>query len=338
MVIVMKPEATQEQITHMVERIEKFGVRAHVSAGEKRTVIGVIGDKTRLQGLPLEAMSGVENVMSISVPYKLTSREFRHEDTVIDVDGVKIGGNKIVMMAGPCAVETEEQLIRIAEEVKAAGASVLRGGAFKPRTTPYSFQGLGEEGLKLLALAKESTGLATITEVMSPSEVEMVARYSDILQIGTRNMQNFSLLKEVGMAQKPVMLKRGMSATIEDWLLAAEYILSNGNQNVMLCERGIRTYETYTRFTFDLNAIPVAKNLSHLPVIADPSHGTGRRELVIPMARAAVACGADGLIVEVHHDPENSWTSDGKQSLLPDQFAVMIRECKAIAAAIGREI
>lgn len=338
MVIVMKPEATQEQITHMVERIEKFGVRVHVSAGEKRTVIGVIGDKTRLQGLPLEAMSGVENVMSISAPYKLTSREFRHEDTVIDVDGVKIGGNKIVMMAGPCAVETEEQLIRIAEEVKAAGASILRGGAFKPRTTPYSFQGLGEEGLKLLALAKESTGLATITEVMSPSEVEMVARYSDILQIGTRNMQNFSLLKEVGLAQKPVMLKRGMSATIEDWLLAAEYILSNGNQNVMLCERGIRTFEPYTRFTFDLNAIPVAKNLSHLPVIADPSHGTGRRELVIPMARAAVACGADGLIVEVHHDPENSWTSDGKQSLLPDQFAVMIRECKAIAAAIGREI
>lgn len=338
MVIVMKPGTSQSVIERVVERVKQLGLRPQVVEGELRTIIGVIGDKSQLQGFSFEAMPGVEKTESISAPYKLASREFRYEDTVIDVAGVKIGGNKVVVMAGPCAVETEEQLIRIAKEVKAAGATILRGGAFKPRTTPYSFQGLGEEGLKILSAVKQATGLAIITEVMSPSEVEMVVRYSDILQIGTRNMQNFSLLKEVGLAQKPVMLKRGMSATIEDWLLAAEYILSNGNQNVMLCERGIRTFEPYTRFTFDLNAIPVAKNLSHLPVIADPSHGTGRRELVIPMARAAVACGADGLIVEVHHDPENSWTSDGKQSLLPDQFAELVKECKAIAAAIGREI
>jgi len=289
LVIVMKPSATEGQIQHIVDRLHEFGLREHISRGEERTLIGAIGDERVLRSIPLEAMPGVEKVMAVLAPYKLASREFQSEDTTINVDGVEIGGRKLVVMAGPCAVESEEQITRIAEAVKGAGALILRGGAFKPRTGPYSFQGLGDEGLEMLALAKERTGLPVITEVMSTQEVDLVAQFADIFQIGARNMQNFMLLKAVGQASKPVMLKRGMSATIEEFLLAAEYILSQGNHNVMLCERGIRTFETYTRNTLDINAVPVLKGLSHLPVIVDPSHGTGRRELVAPMSKAAIA-------------------------------------------------
>jgi 3-deoxy-7-phosphoheptulonate synthase len=276
--------------------------------------------------------------MAVLAPYKLASREFQREDTVIEVDGVEIGGRRIVIMAGPCAVESEEQITRIAEAVKGSGALILRGGAFKPRTGPYSFQGLGDEGLEMLALAKRRTGLPVITEVMSTQQVDLVDQFTDIFQIGARNMQNFMLLKAVGQARKPVMLKRGMSATIEEFLLAAEYILSQGNHSVMLCERGIRTFETYTRNTLDINAVPVLKGLSHLPVIVDPSHGTGRRELVSPVSKAAIAAGADGLIIEVHHDPENSMTGDGAQSLLPEQFSELMEELQKLAEAIGRSI
>jgi len=338
MVIVMKPNATEEQIQHIVDRLHEFGLREHISRGVERTLIGAIGDERVLRSIPLEAMPGVEKVMAVLAPYKLASREFKPEDTIINVNGVEIGGRKIVVMAGPCAVESEEQIMRIAEAVKEAGALILRGGAFKPRTGPYSFQGLGAEGLEMLALAKKKTGLLVITEVMSPQEVDLVAQFADIFQIGARNMQNFMLLKAVGQASKPVMLKRGMSATIEEFLLAAEYILSQGNHSVMLCERGIRTFETYTRNTLDINAVPVLKGLSHLPVIVDPSHGTGRRELVAPMSKAAIAAGADGLIIEVHHDPENSMTGDGVQSLLPEQFSELMGELQKLAEAIGRTI
>jgi len=334
----MKPSATEGQIQHIVDRLHEFGLREHISRGEERTLIGAIGDERVLRSIPLEAMPGVEKVMAVLAPYKLASREFQSEDTTINVDGVEIGGRKLVVMAGPCAVESEEQITRIAEAVKGAGALILRGGAFKPRTGPYSFQGLGDEGLEMLALAKERTGLPVITEVMSTQEVDLVAQFADIFQIGARNMQNFMLLKAVGQASKPVMLKRGMSATIEEFLLAAEYILSQGNHNVMLCERGIRTFETYTRNTLDINAVPVLKGLSHLPVIVDPSHGTGRRELVAPMSKAAIAAGADGLIIEVHHDPENSMTGDGAQSLLPEQFSELMVELQKLAEAIGRSV
>jgi len=338
MVIVMKPGATEEQIQHIVNRLHEFGLREHISKGEERTLIGAIGDERVLRSIPLEAMPGVEKVMAVLAPYKLASREFQSENTVIKVNGVEIGGNKIVVMAGPCAVESEEQITIISAAVREAGALILRGGAFKPRTGPYSFQGLEDEGLKLLAFAREKTGLLVITEVMSPQQVDLVAQYADILQIGARNMQNFMLLKAVGQTRKPVMLKRGMSATIEEFLLAAEYILSQGNHNVMLCERGIRTFETYTRNTLDINAVPVLKQLSHLPVIVDPSHGTGRRELVAPVSKAAVAAGADGLIIEVHHDPENSMTGDGAQSLLPGQFSELMGELQKLAEAVGRSI
>jgi 3-deoxy-7-phosphoheptulonate synthase len=338
MVIVMKPNATDEQIQHIVDRLHEFGLREHISRGEERTLIGAIGDERVLRSIPLQAMPGVEKVMAVLAPYKLASREFQREDTIINVDGVEIGGRKVVVMAGPCAVESEEQITKIAEAVKGAGALMLRGGAFKPRTGPYSFQGLGAEGLEMLALAKKKTGLSVITEVMSPQEVDLVAQFADIFQIGARNMQNFMLLKAVGQANKPVMLKRGMSATIEEFLLAAEYILSQGNHNVMLCERGIRTFETYTRNTLDINAVPVLKGLSHLPVIVDPSHGTGRRELVAPISKAAIAAGADGLIIEVHHDPENSMTGDGVQSLLPEQFSELMAELQKLAEAIGRSM
>ena len=338
MVIVMKPSATEGQIQHIVDRLHEFGLREHISRGEERTLIGAIGDERVLRSIPLEAMPGVEKVMAVLAPYKLASREFKPEDTIISANGVEIGGRKLVVMAGPCAVESEEQITRIAEAVKGAGALILRGGAFKPRTGPYSFQGLGDEGLEMLALAKERTGLPVITEVMSTQEVDLVAQFADIFQIGARNMQNFMLLKAVGQASKPVMLKRGMSATIEEFLLAAEYILSQGNHNVMLCERGIRTFETYTRNTLDINAVPVLKGLSHLPVIVDPSHGTGRRELVAPMSKAAIAAGADGLIIEVHHDPENSMTGDGAQSLLPEQFSELMVELQKLAEAIGRSM
>ena len=337
MVIVMKRGATDEQIKHVVDRLHEFNLREHISRGEERTLIGAIGDERVLNTIPLAAMPGVEKVMPVLAPYKLASREFQAENTVIKVNGIEIGGNRIVVMAGPCAVENEEQIMTIAESVKDAGALILRGGAFKPRTGPYSFQGLEAEGLELLAEAKEKTGLLIITEVMSADRLNLVAEYADILQIGARNMQNFMLLKAVGQVKKPVMLKRGMSATIEEFLLAAEYILSQGNHNVMLCERGIRTFETYTRNTLDINAVPVLKQLSHLPVIVDPSHGTGRRELVAPVSKSALAAGADGLIIEVHHNPEIA-VSDGVQSLLPDQFSQLMTELQKIAEAVGRNI
>ena len=338
MIIVMKAKATDEQIQHVVDRLHEFGLREHISRGEERTLIGAIGDERVLRSIPLQAVPGVDRVMAVLAPYKLASREFQSENTVIDIDGVEIGGKKIAIMAGPCAVESEEQITTIAEIVKGAGASILRGGAFKPRTGPYSFQGLGEEGLKMLAAARKKTGLPVITEVMSVQELDLVAQFTDIFQIGTRNMQNFMLLKAVGQTRKPVMLKRGMSATIEEFLLAAEYILSQGNYNVMLCERGIRTFETYTRNTLDINAVPALKHLSHLPVIVDPSHATGRRELVAPISKAAIAAGADGLIVEVHHDPENSMTGDGVQSLLPDQFSELMGELRKVAEAVERSL
>jgi 3-deoxy-7-phosphoheptulonate synthase len=333
----MKHGATDEQIQHVVDRLHEFKLREHISKGEERTLIGAIGDERVLSTIPLEAMPGVEKVMAVLAPYKLASREFQPEDTVIKIDGVEIGGEKVVIMAGPCAVENEEQITTIAESVKDSGALILRGGAFKPRTGPYSFQGLEIEGLELLAKAKEKTGLLIVTEVMSVDRIDLVAEYADILQIGARNMQNFMLLKAVGQIRKPVLLKRGMSATIEEFLLAAEYILSQGNHNVMLCERGIRTFETYTRNTLDINAVPVLKQLSHLPVIVDPSHGTGRRELVAPVSKAAIAAGADGLIIEVHNNPEVS-VSDGAQSLLPEQFSQLMTELKKIAEAVGRSI
>jgi len=338
MVIVMKAGATDEQIQHVVDRLHQFGLREHISKGEERTLIGAIGDERVLRAIPLEAVPGVEKVMAVLAPYKLASREFQSQDTVINVNGVEVGGKKVVVMAGPCAVESEEQIVTIAEIVKGAGALILRGGAFKPRTGPYSFQGLGDEGLQMLAAAKKKVGLPVITEVMSTEDIDLVAEFTDVFQIGARNMQNFMLLKGVGQTRKPVMLKRGMSATIEEFLLAAEYILSQGNLNVMLCERGIRTFETYTRNTLDINAVPALKSLTHLPVIVDPSHGTGRRELVAPVSKAAIAAGADGLIIEVHHDPENSMTGDGAQSLMPEQFSELMKELQRLAEAIGRSM
>ena len=338
MVIIMEPGASQEQIDHVVKRIEDAGVKAQPSVGEERTVIGVIGDKTRLGDMPIESMSGVERTMPISAPYKLASRQFRGEPTTVEANGTKIGGKKLIVMAGPCAVENTEQITTIAKEIAESGATFIRGGAFKPRTGPYNFQGYGEPALKMLAEARQLTGLGIITEVMTPHEVELVGRYTDIFQLGTRSMQNFYLLREVGRSGKPVVLKRGLSATIEEWLLAAEYILSEGNPNVVLCERGIRTFETHTRNTLDLNAVPAIKELSHLPIVVDPSHGTGIRSLVSPMSKAAIAAGADGLLLEVHHDPDNSMTGDGVQSLYPDQFDQLMRDLRSVAGAIGREI
>jgi 3-deoxy-7-phosphoheptulonate synthase len=338
MVIIMKPNATEAQINHVIKRVESVGLKAQPSVGEQRTVIGVIGDKRKLGDMPIESMAGVERAMPISAPYKLASRQFRDERTVIEVSGHKIGGKQIIAMAGPCAVESTEQIVTIAKAIAKSGATFLRGGAFKPRTGPYSFQGYGEPALKMLADARRETGLGVVTEVMTPHEVELVGEYADIFQLGARNMQNFYLLREVGRTNKPVILKRGLSATIEEWLLAAEYILSEGNPNVILCERGIRTYETHTRNTLDLNAVPAVKELSHLPIIVDPSHGTGIRSLVPPMSKAAVAAGADGLLLEVHHDPDNSMTGDGVQSLFPEQFDQLMQELKALATAVGREI
>jgi len=338
MIIVLRPDATEEQINHIIDKVQKLGLKPHVSKGTERTIIGVIGPEDILRVTPLEVFPGVEKVMSVLAPYKLVSREFRPQDSVIDVGkGVKIGGKRIVAMAGPCAVENLETLREIANAVKKAGATVLRGGAFKPRTSPYSFQGLGEEGLKYLNQVGQELGLVTVSEVMDARDVELVARYIDILQIGARNMQNFNLLKEVGLTKKPVLLKRGLSSTIKELLMSAEYILSGGNFNVILCERGIRTFEDYTRNTLDISAVPTAKQLSHLPIIVDPSHAAGKWGLVLPLSKAAIACGADGLIVEVHTHPEDA-SSDGAQSLLPDNFAQMMGELKVLAKAIGREI
>ncbi|MEC0225918.1 3-deoxy-7-phosphoheptulonate synthase [Paenibacillus alba] len=337
MIAITSHNTTDERIQEIVQIIEKQGVTAHVSKGEDRTVIGIIGQADPKLAEQLRQLSGVEQVVKISKSYKLASRDFHPADTVIKIKGVEIGGEQLVVMGGPCAVETPEQIDEIARLVKAAGGQVLRGGAFKPRTGPYSFQGVGVEGLIMMAEAGKKHGLLTITEVMTPEYVDVCAEYADILQVGTRNMQNFDLLRKLGTIQTPVLLKRGFSSTYDEFLNAAEYILAGGNPNVMLCERGIRTFETYTRNTLDLSAIPVLKQLSHLPVISDPSHGTGRRELVVPMTKASVAAGADGLIIEMHTDPDNSMTGDGVQSLFPDQFAKLLVDLEKLAPLLGKK-
>ncbi|MGO4268731.1 3-deoxy-7-phosphoheptulonate synthase [Paenibacillus sp. TAF58] len=337
MIAITSNKTSDERIQEIVQFVEKQGVQAHVSKGEDRTVIGIIGQADPKLAEQLRQMSGVEQVVKISKSYKLASRDFHPADTVIKIKDVEIGGEQLVVMGGPCAVETPEQIDEIARLVKAAGGQVLRGGAFKPRTGPYSFQGVGVEGLIMMAEAGKKHGLLTITEVMTPEYVDVCAQYADILQVGTRNMQNFDLLRKLGTIQTPVLLKRGFSSTYDEFLNAAEYILAGGNPNVMLCERGIRTFETYTRNTLDLSAIPVLKQLSHLPVISDPSHGTGRRELVVPMTKASVAAGADGLIIEMHTDPDNSMTGDGVQSLFPDQFANLLVDLEKLAPLLGKK-
>jgi 3-deoxy-7-phosphoheptulonate synthase len=338
MIIVLKPDATKKQIQHLMERIKQLGLKPMVSKGTERTIIGVIGPEDALRVQPLEVIPGVEKVMAVLKPYKLVSREFKPEPSVIDVGGgVAIGGKAVVLMAGPCSVENREMLFETARAVHKAGAAILRGGAFKPRSSPYSFQGLGEEGLKLLREAAKETGMRVVTELLDTRDIQEVEQYADIIQIGARNMQNFELLKEVGQSKKPVLLKRGLSATISEFLLAAEYILSQGNFNVILCERGIRTFETATRFTLDLNAVPVIKKLSHLPVVVDPSHATGEWDFVGSMAKAAVAAGADGLIIEVHPNPEVA-LSDGPQSLLPKKFAALVKDLQKVARAVGRTL
>ncbi|MNM04663.1 Phospho-2-dehydro-3-deoxyheptonate aldolase [compost metagenome] len=337
MIVITSNQTPEEQIKEIVAVIEKEGLQAHLSKGADHTVIGLIGSVNPKLAEHLRQMKGVANVVKISKSYKLASRDFHPEDTIIDIKGVKIGGENLVIMGGPCAVETPEQINEIARLVKASGAQVLRGGAFKPRTGPYSFQGVGVEGLKMMKEAGERHGLLTITEVMTPEYVEVCAEYADILQVGTRNMQNFDLLRALGTCGRPVLLKRGFSATYDEFLNAAEYILAGGNRDVMLCERGIRTFETYTRNTLDLSAVPVLQNLSHLPVISDPSHGTGRRELVEPMSKASVAAGANGLIIEMHTDPDNSMTGDGVQSLFPDQFDNLLRDLEKLAPLVGKK-
>ena len=343
MIIVMKHNATAQEINGVVEHIESLGFRAHLSAGEERTIIGVIGDERPVEPEHFELFAGVERAVRILHPFKLASRDFHPEDSVVringssSVDAISVGGNQVILMAGPCSVESREQLMATTAAVKAAGAHILRGGAWKPRTSPYAFQGLGLKGLELLREARDAFHLPSVTEVMSPQDVTLVAQYVDILQIGSRNMQNYALLSAVGQVQKPVLLKRGLMSTVEELLMAAEYILSQGNPRVMLCERGIRTFEPSTRNTFDINAIPVLKSLTHLPVIADPSHGTGKWELVTPVARAAVAAGADGLIVEVHPDPAHA-LSDGSQSLKPDNFSRLVQDVRRVAEAIGRTV
>ena len=338
MIIVLRPEATEEQINHIIDKVKKLGLTPHVSKGTERTIIGVIGPEDVLRVTPLEVFPGVEKVMPVLAPYKLVSREFRQQGSIVDLGkGIKIGGKKVVVMAGPCAIENPDTLRAIAKEIKKAGATVLRGGAFKPRTSPYSFQGLGEEGLKYLKEVGDDLGLATVTEVMDTRDVELVVKYADVLQIGARNMQNFSLLKEVGMTKKAVVLKRGLSSTVKELLMSAEYILSGGNFNVILCERGIRTFEDFTRNTLDVSAVPVVKQLSHLPIIVDPSHAAGKWGLVAPLSKASVACGADGLIIEVHNSPEDA-LSDGAQSLKPENFAQLMRDLNTLTQAIGREI
>ncbi|MCZ0937142.1 MAG: 3-deoxy-7-phosphoheptulonate synthase [Caldilineaceae bacterium] len=337
MVVVMKPQASDTEIENVIKRAASMGAQTQPICGESHTVIALLGDLTQVQRATFDAMSGVQKTVRIQDPYKLASRATHPERTIVNVNGVRFGDEQVVVMAGPCSVESREQIIQTAIAVKDAGASVLRGGAFKPRTSPYSFQGLGEEGLKYLAEAREITGLPVISEVMTVETIDLVAEYVDILQIGARNMQNYALLQAVGKTRKPVMLKRGLSGEIQELLMCAEYILSNGNMQVMLCERGIRTYETATRNTFDLNAIPVLKRASHLPVVADPAHGTGDWELVPPMSLAAVAAGADALILEVHPDPESA-LSDGDQSLKPERFADLMCSLRKVAEAVGRSI
>ena len=337
MIIVLRPDVSEEQIEHLLTRIREMGLTPHISRGVERTIVGAIGDERILREQSMESIPGVEQVMPILKPFKLASREFKPENSIISVNKTEIGGKKLVAMAGPCSVESWDQLITVAKAVKAAGATILRGGAFKPRSSPYSFQGLGEEGLKMLAAARKETGLSVVTEIMDTRDVELVGKYADILQIGARNMQNFNLLKECGMSKIPVLLKRGLSATMEEMLMSAEYILSRGNYNVILCERGIRTFEKWTRNTLDLSAIPVLKYYSHLPVIVDPSQAVGLWRWVKPMTFAGIAAGADGFIIEVHPDPEKA-LSDGAQSLLPDKFQVLMQELKPLAEAVGREL
>jgi 3-deoxy-7-phosphoheptulonate synthase len=337
MVVVMQERATDEQVQRVIAQLVEMGFDVHRSTGALRTVIGAVGGNRVGDPRLLEVLEGVQEVLRITEPYKLASRTFKPENSVVTIGDVRIGGDEVVVMAGPCSAENEEQVEAAAVAVKRAGAKVLRGGAFKPRSSPYSFQGLGEEGLRLLRGAADRHNLKLVSEVMDISQLELIQRYSDILQVGARNMQNFTLLRELGHARTPVLLKRGISATIEEWLLSAEYILAGGNTNVMLCERGIRTFESYTRNTLDISAIPVVRKLSHLPILVDPSHGTGLRDKVAPMARAAVAAGADGLLIEVHHDPDHA-LSDGAQSLFPAQFDRLMAELRIIAPAIGRSI
>jgi 3-deoxy-7-phosphoheptulonate synthase len=336
MVVVMQERATEAEIQSVIAQLIEMGFDVHRSTGSSRTVIGAVGNGNSDPQL-LEVQPGVHEVLRITEPYKLASRTFKPENTVITVGDVRIGGDEVIVMAGPCSAESEEQVEATAAAVKKAGAKILRGGAFKPRSSPYSFQGLGEAGLRMLRSAADRHGLKLVTEIMEIGQLDMIERYGDILQVGARNMQNFSLLRDLGRSRKPVLLKRGISATIEEWLLSAEYVLAGGNMDVMLCERGIRTFESYTRNTLDISAIPVVQKLSHLPIVVDPSHGTGRRDKVAPMARAAVAGGADGLLIEVHSDPDHA-RSDGAQSLFPAQFERLMAELRIIAPAIGRSI
>lgn len=335
MIVVLEKTINEKQLENIIEHLEDFGFAVHKSTGEERMILGAIGVQPNFDTRKIKILDGVEEVYRITESFKLASRSFKQDNTIIKIKDVIIGGNEVSVIAGPCSVESEEQIMTIAELIKNSGVKILRGGAFKPRSSPYSFQGLGEEGLKLLRKAGDEFGLLVITEILENSMLDLVYKYTDIFQVGARNMQNYSLLKELGSAKKPVMLKRGLSATVEDWLMSAEYILSNGNPEVFLCERGIRTFETYTRNTFDISAIPVVHKRSHLPVFGDPSHATGLRDKVIPMARAAVAAGADGLMVEVHHDPEKA-LSDGPQALLPEQFSEMMKQIRLIANVIGR--
>jgi 3-deoxy-7-phosphoheptulonate synthase len=338
MMIVMKEGASKEQIDAVVRRVESVGAAAHVSEGEVLTVIGAIGDRERIANLDLDGTSGVDRVVPIMKPYKLASRQFKHdESTVVEVDGRQVGGSQFSLIAGPCTVESRHQLLSTAEAVKEGGASMLRGGAYKPRTSPYSFQGLGDEGLRLLQEAKEVTGLPIVTELMDPRDLEQVLEVADVIQVGARNMQNYTLLAEIGRSGRPVLLKRGLAAEIEELLMSAEYVLKEGNDQVMLCERGIRTFETATRFTLDIMAIPVIKELSHLPVIVDPSHAAGKRDLVLPLSLAAAAAGADGIIVEVHHDPEAA-VCDGPQAVPADSFRDYVEQVERVASIVGKEL
>ena len=338
MIIVMKPEATRKEINHVVNKIKELGLKPMLSEGKERTIVGVIGEEDKARIQPFEAFPGVDSVMPIQKPYKFVSRDFKKENSLVTVaPGVEVGGEKIVVMAGPCTVENRERLLRIAQTVKKSGAKVLRGGAFKPRTSPYSFQGLGSKGMKFLYEAKKKVGLPVVTELMDPRDLPLFLKYADIIQIGARNMQNFELLKEVGKTKKPVLLKRGMASTVKDFLLSAEYIISEGNHNCILCERGIRTFEDSTRFTLDISAVPVIKKLSHLPVVVDPSHCSGIWDYVAPLSKAAIAVGADGLLIEVHDDPEKA-VCDGPQALKPNKFQTLMGELRLIAKAIGRSI
>ncbi len=337
MIVVLEPGASESQIEHVIKVLYEHGFDVHRSTGVQQTVLGAIGVRPDFDHRQIELIPGVAEVFRITDPYRLAARAFRREGSVFDIGGVKIGDKGVVVIAGPCSVESEEQIEEIARRVAKSGARLLRGGAFKPRSSPYSFQGLGEDGLRFLRAAADAHQLKVVTEVMDRSQISLVEKYADVLQVGARNMQNFTFLKELGKASKPVLLKRGMAATIEEWLMSAEYILSGGNSQVILCERGIRTFETATRNTLDVSAIPVIKKKSHLPIIADPSHGIGIRDKVVPMARACIAAGADGVMIEVHHDPDHA-KSDGAQSLYPDQFDVLMKEIHLIAQAIGRVI